>query len=661
MTASIDHLEARLAELTARGERSEAVVDLTHALSDALLPRTPERILAMNEDMLALSEALGYTEGVATSLRWIGFSQYMMARYEPALQALQRALSLYEEIDHPHGRALIYTSFAYVQHTLGNYDEALAAGLKAQPIYEALPEPARWHAWNQIALGNTYLALQAYEQALEATRQGYTLCQEMGFALGQARALTHLASIYQHLDEHAEAVVHLQRSLPLFRDVGDALGESRCLHDLGCVYQRLGALDEALAYHRQSLQIREALGNEQARCTSLVNLGQLYLQRDTLDQAIPLLHQALDIAEAIQARPKAYQAHEGLAAAYERTGALDRALHHYKAYHALKEVVVGEETRSKFNRLQISHAVAKAERDAEIERLKNIELQRLLDELRTTQQQLIHAEKMASLGALTAGIAHEIKNPLNFINTFAALSRELADDLQDELDAERGDAERDDERDDERDADEIALLLSDLKANAEKIEEHGRRADSIVRSMLEHSRGSSGERRAVAVNALVEEYVALAYHGKRAQTPGFNVEIRQDLSGEVGEVEMVPQEIGRVVLNLVGNAFDAVHERAQAAEDEGAAEPYAPRVAVTTHRRAASVEIRVEDNGVGIPEAVQARVFEPFFTTKPAGSGTGLGLSLSYEIVVQGHGGALEVESAEGHGTAFIVRLPAPA
>ena len=270
-----------------------------------------------------------------------------------------------------------------------------------------------------------------------------------------------------------------------------------------------------------------------------------------------------------------------------------------------------------------------------------------LEQLKAAQARLVQAEKMASLGALTAGIAHEIKNPLNFVNNFAELSSELVDELHAELDALNGqlDAERRAELED---------LLADLRLNVQKINLHGRRADGIVQAMLLHSRGAEGERRAVDLNALVEEYISLSYHGKRAQMPAFNATIEKDLDASIGQVDLVPQDFGRVLLNLLGNAFDAVYERAAQSH-----EAYAPTVTVSTRRVGEAVEIRVEDNGPGIPESVKVKIFEPFFTTKPTGVGTGLGLSLSYDIVTQGHGGTLLVESVDGQGAAFVVTLPA--
>ena len=267
------------------------------------------------------------------------------------------------------------------------------------------------------------------------------------------------------------------------------------------------------------------------------------------------------------------------------------------------------------------------------------EVARRTADLEAAQAQLVQQEKMASLGALTAGIAHEIKNPLNFVTNFAGLAREAVGDLRAALAA--------------ADADEVEALLGDLALNTEKIEAHGRRADGIVRAMMAHARSGSGERRAVDVNALVEEYVAHAVHGKRARNPEFGVRVALDLDPEAGHVEAVPQEIGRVVVNLVDNALDAVRQRA--ASETGS---YVPAVTVATRRLGDRVAVRVADNGPGVAEAVRARIFEPFFTTKPTGQGTGLGLSLSHDIVTQGHRGTLSVESEEGDGAAFVMTLP---
>ena len=272
------------------------------------------------------------------------------------------------------------------------------------------------------------------------------------------------------------------------------------------------------------------------------------------------------------------------------------------------------------------------------------ELAHSLHGLRSAQDRLIHTEKLASLGQLTAGIAHEIKNPLNFVNNFAALSSELVDELQEALQTGSLDG---------RIRAEIDELADLLKGNLAKVVQHGKRANSIVKNMLLHSRTGSGERRPVAVNNLVEESLNLAYHGARAQEPSFNVTLSRDFDPAAGTADLYPQEVTRVLLNLVTNGFYAVAKRV-----DGAGAGYQPTLTVTTRDLGKRVEIRVRDNGIGVPEGVRAKMFDPFYTTKPAGEGTGLGLSLSHDIVVKQHGGTIDVATEAGQFTEFTIVLP---
>jgi len=270
------------------------------------------------------------------------------------------------------------------------------------------------------------------------------------------------------------------------------------------------------------------------------------------------------------------------------------------------------------------------------------ELQRSLTELRATQAQLIQKEKMASLGELTAGIAHEIQNPLNFVNNFAEVSTELLEELEEE------------QAKPSRDADLEAELVGDLRQNLGKISHHGRRAAAIVRGMLEHSRTSTGERAPTDLNQLAEEYLRLAYQGLRAKDKTFNTTLATDFAPDLPLVEAAGADVGRVLLNLFGNAFYAVQKRQQSGEVG-----YKPAVSVRTKHVDNQVEIRVSDNGMGIPAEVKAKIFQPFFTTKPTGEGTGLGLSLSYDIITKAHGGTLTVASEPGQDTEFRITLPA--
>jgi two-component system, NtrC family, sensor kinase len=273
------------------------------------------------------------------------------------------------------------------------------------------------------------------------------------------------------------------------------------------------------------------------------------------------------------------------------------------------------------------------------------ELAASLDDLRKAQDRLIQSEKLASLGQLTAGIAHEIKNPLNFVNNFSALSRELVGELAEVIKA----APLDDTR--RKEAEE---LITTIDGNLGKVVSHGKRADSIVKNMLLHSREGSGERTTTNVNAMVEEALNLAYHGARAEKPGFNVTIVKSLDPDAGAAEVYAQEMTRVLLNLISNGFYATAKRKQA-EAGGS---YEPTLSASTRDRGMSVEIAVRDNGTGIPDEVKAKMFNPFFTTKPAGEGTGLGLSLSHDIVVKQHGGTIEVSTEPGSYTQFTIVLP---
>ncbi|MBS1921393.1 MAG: GHKL domain-containing protein [Bacteroidetes bacterium] len=271
-------------------------------------------------------------------------------------------------------------------------------------------------------------------------------------------------------------------------------------------------------------------------------------------------------------------------------------------------------------------------------------LQKSLEELKAAQQQLIQSEKMASLGELTAGIAHEIQNPLNFVNNFSEVSNELIDEMNEELD--KGDME------------EAKAIAADIKQNLEKINHHGKRAGDIVKGMLQHSRTSSGQKELTDINALCDEYLRLAYHGLRAKDKSFNAKFETDFDTTLPKINVVPQDMGRVILNLINNAFYAVNEKKKQKIDG-----YEPTVSVSTKKENGKVQISVKDNGNGIPSTIKDKIFQPFFTTKPTGSGTGLGLSLSYDIV-KTHGGEIKVESLpageagkEGEGTKFIVQL----
>src|SRR6186997_3458305 len=269
----------------------------------------------------------------------------------------------------------------------------------------------------------------------------------------------------------------------------------------------------------------------------------------------------------------------------------------------------------------------------------NSALQKTLDELKATQAQLIQSEKMASLGELTAGIAHEIQNPLNFVNNFSEVCNELIEEMTEQLD--------------KRNAEDAKAIANEIKMSLEKINLHGKRADGIVKSMLQHSRTSTGKKEPTDINVLADEYLRLAYHGLRAKDKSFNAAIKTDYDENIGLIKIISQDIGRVILNLITNAFYAVMEKKKLQPDG-----YEPTVTVSTKKIGNKIIVEVKDNGTGIPQKAIDKIFQPFFTTKPTGQGTGLGLSLSYDIVTKGHAGEIKVETKEGESTGFSVILP---
>jgi signal transduction histidine kinase len=432
-------------------------------------------------------------------------------------------------------------------------------------------------------------------------------------------------------------------------------------------------------------------------------LARAYLNTDKLDSAIVFAETSLQFAERINDWDLIAGGHEVLSKAFERKKDFRNAYFNYiiarkyrdsssvksKAYEiadvqysseiSLKESKIqilekdkqlraGEARRQR----QVLYAVlagvalvlvlmfvlirnyrAKQAANKLLQRQKE-EIQTTLTELKSTQAQLIQSEKMASLGELTAGIAHEIQNPLNFVNNFSELNKEMLEELI--VERSKPNTERDDHIQDE--------LISHVSHNSEKIIHHGKRAGSIVKGMLEHSRASSGQKEPTDINVLTDEYLRIAYHGSRAKDKSFNANIETDLDDSVGKISVAPQDIGRVILNLVNNAFYAVHEKQihasvgpPAGQPGAAGQSYQPKVIVSTKKIDNIVEIKVKDNGNGIPQKVADKIFQPFFTTKPTGQGTGLGLSLAYDIV-KAHGGEIIVQTREEQGTEFIIRLP---
>jgi two-component system, NtrC family, sensor kinase len=496
-----------------------------------------------------------------------------------------------------------------------------------------------------------------------------------------------VGSVYFHLNKLDSALLFLQRALFLYEN-SDVFKkyEGNALTDIGKIYQKKGNFDLAKDALLKSIKSQQEQQNVSGLGYSYLSLADLYLAAKNTDSSMFYAQKALETYNEVSIPSGVSGAYSLLASLYSKQNKTDSAFAYLKLAAAIKDSLnnadrinllafknrdfdeimkikkLEEEkiqTRSKVrifalligigvfilitlllyrnnkHRQNANVLLQKQKEEIEIQK-RNVE--GTLAELKATQAQLIQSEKMASLGELTAGIAHEIQNPLNFVNNFSEVNTELIDELSTEVD--KGNLE------------EVKAIAKDIKENEQKINHHGKRADAIVKGMLQHSRSSKGVKELIDINALCDEYLRLSYHGLRAKDKNFNAEIKTYFDASIGKINIAPQDIGRALLNLYNNAFYAVDQKTKLQ-----AASYQPQVTVSTKNVGNKIQISVKDNGNGIPDSIKEKIFQPFFTTKPTGSGTGLGLSLSYDII-KAHGGEIKMETKEGEGSEFIIQLP---
>ena len=626
---SISSLEARLAALA--GEETPERVDALNALGHALPWAETERRFALATEARDLAERLGYAAGRAAALVGVGWARHAqndsLAALPPFLEAEADAALL------PEAWAFtLQTGLASVYSSLGDF-EGVFRTLTALLDQVRAEGDAEREAWTLHGLSHAASDLGDAAQALDLGRQSLAAFEARADERGTLEAHVAVGTALRLLGRLDEARAHHEASLALGRAFGHAPAESRALHDLGLLALAEGEPERALPLLRDALAQRRAADNPRAVASSLLATGAALHGAGRTDEALATLHEALALADTLGARLHVSRAHLALADAYDGHGDPAAALRHLRRHMGVREELIGRETTA---RLQAAEAQAEARRarsDSARARQHAAELEALLAELHRTQARLVQSEKVASLGRLTAGIAHELKNPLNFVTNFAGLSVELVGELEAEADPE---ARRE--------------LLDDLRTNARTIEAHGRRADAIVSAMMAHARGGTGEPRPTDLAALVRQS-AEAARQVRAAAGASVPEITFDLDAETEPVTLVPEEIGWAVAALIDNALRAVAERTG---DAGVV----PAVSVRVGRQAGTVEVVVEDNGSGMTDEVRARAFEPFFTTRPTGEGTGLGLSLAWDVA-QGHGGTLTASPADGGGARFALVLPA--
>ncbi len=473
-------------------------------------------------------------------------------------------------------------------------------------------------------------------------------------------ATSGLGNYYLKIDNDSLALFYFKKCIPYAINGGRFDGVVHAETAIAKVFLKRGESDSALSYGRHALNNVQTIDAPEAQQEVYSLLSTIYSNRHQYDSDYKYEHSFGILKDSLYNQAKITQA---------QNFAFNETLQQQQLEQAKKDAQQQYATKIKFYILAAIILVFLIVaflllRNVRNKRKANIllskqkeEIQTALSELKSTQSQLIQSEKMASLGELTAGIAHEIQNPLNFVNNFSEINKELAGELKSEL--ATGNMQS---------ANEIA---DDIIDNSEKINHHGKRADAIVKGMLEHSRTSTGEKEPTDINKLADEYLRLAYHGMRAKGKSFNCTLETHFDETLEKINVVPQDIGRVLLNLFNNAYYACAERSRSTCAErsrasaDSADGYVPTVTVVTRKYSLSsgegrgeAIITVRDNGNGIPEKIKDKIFQPFFTTKPTGSGTGLGLSLSYDIITKEHNGTIKVESEEGEGTEFIIRLP---
>ncbi|MBN8821492.1 MULTISPECIES: tetratricopeptide repeat protein [unclassified Spirosoma] len=611
---------------------------------------------------------------------------WMYAKPFEAMQCARKGLQIAQRIGYARGEARIQNRIGTIFRLTGNFDQALTAHLTSINIAEANQDKdALARTYNN--LGNLYIEQNNWTQAIRYLQKALALAEELKDSDLKQIVLTNLGYDYisqSRLDSALKyTTIAYQEAVNL--KTSDRQAE---LMNLGNVYGQLGKYKEALQYFRFSVENGKTSKNARVLSQTYYEMADVFNKMGQKDSTIFYANQSLTVAQRSALQLNIVKASSLLTDIYESTDPR-QAIAYLKIATAAKDSLVNTEKIKNFQNIEFNEKMRHEDeqrleekyrtritiyllvgaigtfiaiafilyRNNRIKQKANVILKKQRDEisvqrqkaelalteLKATQNQLIQREKLASLGELTAGIAHEIQNPLNFVTNFSEVSTELIDELG------QGPFQQLNEVDKQY----VDEIIGDLRVNLEKINYHGKRADAIVRGMLEHSRTSTGEKAPIQLNKLTEEHLNLAFQGYRSKVKEFTCQLERDFGDTVGGITIVAQDVGRVLLNLFSNAFYAMNQKRTLSTAE-----YQPVLWVSTRRQNGYVEIRVKDNGAGIPEGIKAKIFHPFFTSKPTGEGTGLGLSLSFDIITKGHSGELTVDSREGEGTEFIIRLP---
>jgi two-component system NtrC family sensor kinase len=596
-------------------------------LSEAYRGNKPDTSFILANEALAESVTIKFNAGEVHSLVALSVLHREKGDLAAALNDGLRALKISEEHHYHYGEIFSLVRIANIYLAVRGSRKAITYLMQADDVLKQSPDDFMWSA-THFFLGDAYEQLNELDSALQQIQLVEQRLEiDPVWKVVTKRSRGNIAVKKNELPKAAEyyrASTSLAISEESYRDAATAC------NSLAVVLKKLKQTDSAIIYAKQGLMYGQMLSYKNRVLAASSLLAELYEEKDPVE-AVKYFKIASAAKDSLYGVEKVQQLQTATIKEQERQDEMEAARLAYRNRVRQYMILAGAGVF-----LIIALILYRNNRQKQ---KTNRVLETTLTNLRSTQSQLIQSEKMASLGELTAGIAHEIQNPLNFVNNFSEVNGELIDEMQQEMDKGNYPGAKE--------------ISKDIKDNEEKIKHHGKRADAIVKGMLQHSRADSGQKEPMDINALADEYLRLTYHGFRAKDSLFSAKVKTDFDTSIGKINIIPQDIGRVLVNLINNSFYAVTEKKK---QNG--ELYEPSVTVKTRKIRAHVEIRVKDNGTGIAQKSLDKIFQPFFTTKPSGQGTGLGLSLAYDIITKGHGGELKVETKEGEGSEFIIQLP---
>jgi signal transduction histidine kinase len=653
------------------------------------------RVIEVARDTTVKVSILGWLDvfkdipKLADTTQWqVAYSRsffYLDRNLDSSYKYAQQANAMLLKLDDEKYDAAMARILGRIMQSQGNYQKALEYFLEQLSLVQELKDTLSI-AFCLLDIGNLYLETKDYAKAKNYYLQVIKFDPDKSSAFGRSApnlALVRMGRIYYNLHQLDSARFYTTQAYQLALKPIDRQSQSEALTLLGNIVADEGQKEKAINYYLLAIEQGKLYNSSSVIAENYLHIADVFYRRQQADSGIYYARKAFDLAGQLGSTYFIADASNLLVKLFKGTGHTDSALKYLETVVTAKDSLYIQNKNQQLQTIEFNEQLQKQESHAKQQKfisqvrtyiltaglallvliciflLVNIrrkqqvnkllnqrseKIQRTLAELETTQSQLIQKEKMASLGELTAGIAHEIQNPLNFINNFSEVSMEIAKELKEEISVLDIDT---------NEKNNLKSIADDLVQNQEKIMDHGQRADAIVKGMLQHSRNAPGEREPININILADEFLRLSYYGIRAKDKNFNAVFKTEFDENIGKINVVPQNIGRVLLNLFNNAFYSVAEKKKKLKGS-----FEPTVWVTTRKKDDKIEICVKDNGLGIPQDIINKIFQPFYTTKPSGHGTGLGLSLSYDIIVKEHGGTVNVESKEGEYAQFILGLP---